>query len=269
MEFQCGRRRLFREARWGLLLLAAASGFFVAGVVFAPQAPCPVLAPPGQCLPFGANLLGQPMLVVAAQAALHTGIDSLLAFFFAAALASLAVSATFLYRSPVVASLLQGLHAAVTSVPPLVVAIVMIRLLPPWRWTMVAVLCFLVWPRLFKLLVGPVFGQEGERYRWAAVVVGAGFWRRFCKYLGPILARTLKLVAPLELVELVVLHATLTFLGVGASDPRFSLGQAVAEGRAFLTSAPWIFWVPAMTLALLIVGLTSALRQGDQDVFFS
>lgn len=53
----------------------------------------------------------------------------------------------------------------------------------------------------------------------------------------------------------VLLASSLGFLGLGVQPPSPDWGLMVSEGRAFVTSAPWVALVPAVALSSLVVGV--------------
>ncbi|HBK08080.1 MAG TPA: peptide ABC transporter permease, partial [Acetobacteraceae bacterium] len=63
----------------------------------------------------------------------------------------------------------------------------------------------------------------------------------------------------------VLTEATLSFLGVGAVPPTPTWGNIMAEGRQYMTDAPWIIAIPGAALMLTVLGL-NLLGDGLRDV---
>jgi ABC-type dipeptide/oligopeptide/nickel transport system permease subunit len=149
-----------------------------------------------------------------------------------------------------------------TGIPPVLGALVLLRVVPNGAAALVLALVFFSWPRLFKALESRLLSDQGKGYRLAAAACGVPLHRFLVRYLGPSAFAVFLALAPLELAELVALEATLGFLGVGASDPEASLGRLVAEGRGLATVRPWAFAAPVAFLALLLAGFlwASAVR---------
>ena len=68
---------------------------------------------------------------------------------------------------------------------------------------------------------------------------------------------TKSVIATLEAGILILLEATLSFLGAGVPQPTPTWGNMVAEGRPFLINAWWISTLPgiAIMVALLAFNL--------------
>ncbi|MBI3458399.1 MAG: nickel ABC transporter permease subunit NikC, partial [Candidatus Rokubacteria bacterium] len=57
----------------------------------------------------------------------------------------------------------------------------------------------------------------------------------------------------------------LSFLGLGVQPPTVSWGAMLAEGQAFLTTAPWVAVFPGLALMLAVLGV-NLLGDGLRDV---
>lgn len=67
-------------------------------------------------------------------------------------------------------------------------------------------------------------------------------------------------VATLQLGNVIVLEASLSFLGVGVPPPYPSWGQMTAAGREYLQECPWIAIAPALALTSVVIAFN---RLGD------
>jgi len=64
----------------------------------------------------------------------------------------------------------------------------------------------------------------------------------------------------------ILLGSGLSFLGMGVVPPTPDWGLMIAEGRGFITMAPWISGMPGLALALLLVAL-NLLADGLRDAY--
>ncbi|MBO0905190.1 ABC transporter permease [Jiella sp. MQZ13P-4] len=58
----------------------------------------------------------------------------------------------------------------------------------------------------------------------------------------------------LDLPRLVILEASVGFLGLGVQPPTPTLGNLIGEGRAFILLANWLVLYPGLTIGALVVG---------------
>jgi peptide/nickel transport system permease protein len=64
----------------------------------------------------------------------------------------------------------------------------------------------------------------------------------------------------------ILIGASLSFVGLGAQPPTPDLGTMVSEGGKFLPELWWISMFPAMTIVLVILGF-NLLGDGVRDLF--
>lgn len=247
-------------------LSAAAVLFFllVAPFFYSPSDGAP-LAPPDSRHWLGANLLGEDLLELTLTSARATLIDTTLALAIGATLAlgSLTVAGS---ASTLVRQIVRGLLGGVTALPLLLVALVIARLTQDWTYGIALALAIVAWPRLFKLLDGDFAELRVQPYYNFARVLGVRPRDRILHYHLPVLLRGGARVLPLEAVELVAVHATLAFLGIGVVSDETSLGRMILAGREFIELAPWLFWGPIAVLTIMIIALRAlAPRTGEQE----
>ncbi len=87
--------------------------------------------------------------------------------------------------------------------------------------------------------------------------------------LGEILPNILSpvlVVATFRMATIVVLEASLSFLGLGVQPPVPSWGSMVADGRAFLLDAWWVATLPGVAIFVLVLAINLA-SQGLRDAF--
>ena len=78
--------------------------------------------------------------------------------------------------------------------------------------------------------------------------------------LGPLIVRLTYVFAVAILAE-----AALSFVGVGPPPPTPSFGGIIAQGRDFMTEAPWITLYPGLAIIASVLGL-NLLGDGLRDV---
>jgi peptide/nickel transport system permease protein len=94
-----------------------------------------------------------------------------------------------------------------------------------------------------------------------AIKVGGATWLRLVvrhvlpNSWGPVAALTV-----LEFGAAVLSVAGLSFLGFGVAPPAAEWGTLIANGRAFIATAPWVSLMPGLVVAGLVFGLTHISR---------
>lgn len=76
------------------------------------------------------------------------------------------------------------------------------------------------------------------------------------RHLVPNVMSSLMVQAGIRISTAILLESGLSFFGIGVVPPTPDWGLMIAEGRGFITMAPWISGFPGVALALLLIGLT-------------
>ena len=91
-------------------------------------------------------------------------------------------------------------------------------------------------------------------YIEAARALGLPAWRIIACHVLPNALAPQIILLTLDLPRLVVLEASVGFLGLGVQPPTPSLGNLIGEGRSLLLVADWLVLYPGLVIAALVVG---------------
>ena len=72
-------------------------------------------------------------------------------------------------------------------------------------------------------------------------------------HILPNIFNTFMILLSLNVGWIILVEATLSFLGAGIPPPTPSWGQMVSEGRGHITSAWWISFFPGLALAITVL----------------
>jgi len=106
------------------------------------------------------------------------------------------------------------------------------------------------------LMRGSVLEVKEEAYIMAAKATGAGDLRLLLRHLLPNAIPPIFVVVAVDLAVVIMLEATLSFLGVGVPINEPSLGMMIAIGRNYIYAGMWWMIVfPGAALVFLVVGI--------------
>lgn len=148
--------------------------------------------------------------------------------------------------------------------PLLIFAIGVLAVFGPAFWVIVLALAFKTWVEFFRVTRGEVLAQTTREYVTAARAVGATHARIIARHLLPNVIHTTLVLISLRFGYLVVMEASLSFLGLGVQPPTPAWGSMVADGRGFMLDAWWIATFPGLALLLLVLSL-NLLGEGLRD----
>ena len=117
-------------------------------------------------------------------------------------------------------------------------------------------ICVADWVRYARTMRGSVLEVKEEAYIMAAKATGAKDLRLLLKHLVPNALPPIFVVAAVDLAVVIMLEATLSFLGVGVPLTEPSLGMMIAIGKDYIYPGMWWMVVfPGGALVLLVVGI--------------
>lgn len=138
------------------------------------------------------------------------------------------------------------------SLPNLLILLVVFGIFGSGLWEMVVVIGV-----LFgfggRYLRGQAYATMAQPYIDGARVIGAGNLRIMTRYVLPSLIPIILVTATGRLGFIVLIEATLSFLGYGLPPPFPSWGQMLSvEGREYMRAAPGLAIYPGIAIGLLV-----------------
>lgn len=112
------------------------------------------------------------------------------------------------------------------------------------------------WVKYARTMRGNVLSVNEEEYVEAAKATGASDFRIMVRHIVPNAISSILVVASVELAVVIMLEATLSFLGVGVPPTKPSLGMIISLGRDYIFAGKWWLIVfPSMVLTGMVVGI--------------
>ncbi|MGK6316629.1 ABC transporter permease [Neorhizobium sp. DT-125] len=144
------------------------------------------------------------------------------------------------------------------SIPLSLLALLVVGTVGPSLQNLVLVLALTSWVQYARVVRGQVLVVREREYIQSAHAIGLGDLRIIFTHILPNVISAALVIATIELARVVILEAALSFLGLGVQPPSPSWGRMLAEGRAYMSTAPWIAIFPgaAIFLTALAVNLT-------------
>lgn len=163
------------------------------------------------------------------------------------------VSVTYLggWLEELVFRLFDGLLA----LPALLLALLLLGAVGPSRSGVLLVIVVVYTPIVARVVRSVVLSLKPRGFIEAARMRGERLGYILWRELLPLVAPTLAVEAALRFSYAIFLVASLGFLGVGVQPPSPDWGLMVLEARNEFALAPWSLYVPAVAIALLVIGV--------------
>ncbi len=156
--------------------------------------------------------------------------------------------------------LLMGLADLVLAMPRLVLVLAVVGLLRlsgvASLGAMVVVIGATSWMGTARLVRTRVLEQRRQPLAVAGQALGLSPLRILWRHLLPMALAPVLVHLALQAGEVILLEASLSFLGLGVPAPMPSWGAIIADGRAWLHSAWWIATMPGLVLGLAVASFT-------------
>jgi len=137
------------------------------------------------------------------------------------------------------------------ALPQLIVVLTGIALFGSDIVVLVAMISLARWEGYARLVRGMVLASREQGYVEAARAIGGSTARILLVHVLPNVASPLLVMVSLSLPAVMLLEASLSFIGLGVQPPTPSLGRMVADGRDLLPTHPWIALAPASIIAMV------------------
>ncbi len=141
------------------------------------------------------------------------------------------------------------------SFPYLILAIALMGLLGPGFTNMVVALAVKEWVTSCRIVRSEVLSLKGAAFVEAARASGASPVRILFQHLLPNVVSSAIVVGTLRVGWVVLMEASLSFLGLGIQPPQASWGTIIADGRDYLFRAWWISTFPGIAIFLFVLGM--------------
>ena len=150
--------------------------------------------------------------------------------------------------------------------PYLLFAIGLMAMMGPGLENIILALAYKEWVIPCRLVRGETLALREVEYVESARAVGAGSWYIMTREILPNILSPVIVVSTIRMAHVIILEASLSFLGIGVQPPTASWGSLVADGRSFIMDAWWISTFSGCAILALVLAINVA-SQGLRDAF--
>jgi peptide/nickel transport system permease protein len=146
------------------------------------------------------------------------------------------------------------------AMPAILFAILLAAVFGPSLRNVILIITIWTWSGYARLVRGETLSLRERDFVTAARAIGARDSWIVLRHIVPNVLNAVVILATLEVAQVILIEASLSFLGVGVGLGTPSWGAMVSEGRNFMTIAWWLVGIPG--IAILLVSLSGNLA-GD------
>ena len=152
------------------------------------------------------------------------------------------------------------------AVPPLILALAIASGLEPNLFNAMVAVSLMWWPWYTRLVYGLASAQRNEFYVSSAETTGASTPHILFREILPNMVSPIFTKMSLDMGWVIIIGATLSFVGLGVQPPKPGLGTMVASGAKYLPDQWWIAIFPALGIVVVVLGF-NLLGDGLRDLF--
>ena len=139
------------------------------------------------------------------------------------------------------------------ALPEYVVAIIISGLLGPGFFNLLLAIVIVKWVGYTRLARSIVFQEKSKDYLMVSKVSGASTWQILTRHLIPHVLGPILALATLDIGKVILLVASLSFIGLGVRPPSPEWGAMLNEGKAYFMQAEYLMMIPGVAIFLVVL----------------
>ncbi|KYG97017.1 nickel transporter permease [Paenibacillus jamilae] len=142
---------------------------------------------------------------------------------------------------------------AFMTLPDYIFAIVLSGLLGPGLVNLIFAVTAVKWVGYARLVRSTVLAEKQKDYISLSILAGASSLRIVMRHILPHAIGNVLVLATLDIGKIILMIASLSFLGLGPQPPIPEWGTMLNEGRAYFQMAPHLMLVPGIAVVLTVL----------------
>ena len=141
------------------------------------------------------------------------------------------------------------------AIPTILLAIAVVAVLGPGVRNVIITLTVTGWTLYARLVRGEALSVKSRDFVQAARAAGAGDARIMLRHVLPNVLTPVIVVAVFAVANMIILEATLSFLGLGVEASVVTWGRMLNAGRLYLSTAWWLTAFPGLAIFLTVLAV--------------
>jgi peptide/nickel transport system permease protein len=140
------------------------------------------------------------------------------------------------------------------AIPFILLILLVVAVIGPGITNLVVVLGVTGWAVFARVARARTLEIRELEYIDAARAIGMPRLAIIARHILPNIVGPQTVLLTLDLPRLIILEASIGFLGLGVQPPTPTLGNLIGEGRAFMLVANWLVLYPGIVIGALVIG---------------
>ncbi len=152
-------------------------------------------------------------------------------------------------------NIIMGIADLQLSIPRVLLLIAVAAILGTGIFKLAILLGVTSWVVYGRVARAMALSLREREFVLSAITQGATAAWNIRKHLLPNVLPQMLIVGSYELGQIIVLEASLSYLGLGVQPPLSSWGLMVSDGQTYLEIDPWLSVLPSIALFMLVAGV--------------
>jgi peptide/nickel transport system permease protein len=141
------------------------------------------------------------------------------------------------------------------AIPNTILYLTVLGVFGPSLWVLVLVIGGIGWTTFARVVRAETLSVRNREFVEAARALGQHTPLVLARHVLPAVMAPIIVVATLNVATVIILEASLSFLGLGVQPPTVTWGRMLADGRSYLATAWWLATFPGVFITLLCLSL--------------
>ncbi len=146
-------------------------------------------------------------------------------------------------------------YNVLSNIPTTLIAMILVYTLGGGFWQLIFALSVTSWIGTAYFIRVQVMIIRDREYNLASQCLGTPTWKIILNNILPYLISIIITSVSRDVPSFISYEVALSYMGVGLGQQFASLGQMVQKYSPYMTSAPYLFWIPVITTAVISVSL--------------
>ncbi len=147
------------------------------------------------------------------------------------------------------------IYNVIANVPFTLVVFVLMYVLGRGFWQLIFAMSVTNWLVTAYFIRTQVMIIRDREYNLASRCLGTSTWTIVRNNILPYLVSIIVTSVSRDLPSYISLEVFLAWLGIGVGESTPSLGKTISANRTYMTSTPYLFWIPVAISAIITVSL--------------
>lgn len=147
------------------------------------------------------------------------------------------------------------IYNVIANVPFTLTVFVLMYVLGRGIWQLIFAMSVTNWLYTAYFIRVQVMIIRDREYNLASRCLGTSTWNIVKNNILPFLVSVIVTSVSRDLPSYISLEVFMAWLGIGVGEKTASLGRTISENRVYMSSAPYLFWIPVAIAAVITISL--------------